>query len=638
MASAKQFPLALIVKAVDKATAPLRKINTEVGGLQKAAKAASKAGLYISAGVTAPLTAMAVTSVSAFSRFQEGMSNVATLVDTNVESIDEMGKTIVEMGRRIPVPIEQLVEGLTEARSAGVSAADQFSVLEGSAKLAMVGLGQTKEAVDIVTSAMNAFNLKGKDSERIYNAVFQATNVGKASISDLAQGFGSVAGTVSAAGVRLEEYMASVAALTTTGLPASEAHRQLRAVIAGLTREGKLTSAVFRHLGAKDFNDLIAKSGGLVPALNRITTAVRGNKKQMLEMLGSTNAFNAVLGLTGNQAEAFREALALMDEGGDTFERKFIEKTQTFQAQQQRMSNAVMALRVSVGGILVSALEQIIPIVTRLADAWGNLSPATQKAAVVFGALAAALGPAAVTFSAFATVVGTGAQIAAGLAGWTKYLWMMRASIMAGLIPSLKAAIASSWAFTASLLANPIVWLAAAIGGAAFLIYRNWNQITLFFRFLWDDVSEIFSKAWVWFQEHMSWHPVALIVKHWGPIKGFFSGLWEGVVGAFQWAKENIKAILGWIGKLVASSPVFKAVSAIARFAKTGLAGDSSNIGSGSPPTIGAESAAPAAGVRSTEARVVVDFSNMPKGTRVTQDPQSSTPMDLSLGYSMVGP
>ncbi len=40
----------------------------------------------------------------------------------------------------------------------------------------------------------------------------------------------------------------------------------------------------------------------------------------------------------------------------------------------------------------------------------------------------------------------------------------------------------------------------------------------------------------------------------------------------------------------------------------------------------------------STEAKVVVDFKNAPKGTRVTTDPKSTADVDLSVGYQMVMP
>ena len=49
----------------------------------------------------------------------------------------------------------------------------------------------------------------------------------------------------------------------------------------------------------------------------------------------------------------------------------------------------------------------------------------------------------------------------------------------------------------------------------------------------------------------------------------------------------------------------------------------------------------PAAALSSSgrsEARVQVDFSNLPKGARVSQDPQGTADLDLSMGYAMALP
>lgn len=52
--------------------------------------------------------------------------------------------------------------------------------------------------------------------------------------------------------------------------------------------------------------------------------------------------------------------------------------------------------------------------------------------------------------------------------------------------------------FSAALLACPITWIVAgiaAIAGAAYLIYKNWEPIKSFFAGLWDGVKNIFSNA-----------------------------------------------------------------------------------------------------------------------------------------------
>ena len=112
-----------------------------------------------------------VLNLKAAADFETSMTNVSTLIDTNVESIDAMGQKVLEIGSRTPVALSDLSGALYDVRSAGIVASDQFNVLEKSAQLGVAGLGSTKEAVDLVTSSINSFNLKAK-SKTSYMTIF----------------------------------------------------------------------------------------------------------------------------------------------------------------------------------------------------------------------------------------------------------------------------------------------------------------------------------------------------------------------------------------------------------------------------------------------------------------------------------
>lgn len=70
-----------------------------------------------------------------------------------------------------------------------------------------------------------------------------------------------------------------------------------------------------------------------------------------------------------------------------------------------------------------------------------------------------------------------------------------------------------------------------------------------------------------------------------------------------------------------------------------GLALSAGNaVSSALTPSAVAAAAPVSTSLQSTEARVSVDFANLPAGARVTSDPLSSQPVDLSMGYSSVQP
>lgn len=628
------FPLSLVIKAVDAATAPIRQVTSKLEGV---GKVSASLGKTLSMGVTAPLVGIGAAGLAAFTSFEAGMANVSTLVDTNVESMAAMEAGVIAVTRAVKVqPLGQMAEALGSIRGAGIDAASQFKVLEGSGKLAAAALGTTAEAADIATSAINAWGLKGAEAGQVYNQVFQAVNTGKMTLSQLAQGFGGVAGTVASAGVKLDEYLASVAALTTTGLPAAEAHTQLKAVIAGLTGQTKEAAVVFQRLKVKGIKELIATSGGLVPALERIRGVVKGNDTVLLKALGGAEAFNAVIGLTGNQASAFQTALGTMRSGIDGLGVAFEKQSTTTAASLQGLKNDLEIVAISIGRAVVPVVQQLVPLVERAAAGWMSLGAETQKSIVVFGGVAAALGPALTVLGNLVTVVKAAHAAVLFSVGWGKYFWMMRASIIAGLVPSLTAASASVWAFTTALMANPITWVVIAVvalAAAAYLVYKKWDPISAWFKSLWDDIWGVIGPTVTKIWNVLKWlTPYDVIVNNWEPLKAFFSQLWNGIVSVFESAWAKIEPITSKLATAFKYTPLGIAMTSFD--ASRRMAFGSADAA----PALGAAGALPAAAGPGGEARVTVDFANLPPGVRVMPAPGNDVPLDLNLGFAMTTP
>lgn len=604
--ASREFPLSIVLRTVDRATAGLRRVQRNV---EDFGKKVSGVGRTLSTNISAPIAAIGALSAASFARFEQGLSNVSTLIDTNAENLDEMRASVLAIGRRVNVPLEQLTAALYDVRSAGIAASDQFTVLERSAQLAVSGLGTTQQAVDLVTSSINAFGLEGAEAERVYDTIFKTVRSGKTTIDQLSQGFGAVAGTVAATGTQLDEYLASVAALTTTGLPAAQAHTQLRAVISGLTRETETSRRVFRALGARDFKELIKQSGGLVPALQRISDLVGGNEARILQLVGSTEALNAIIGLTGAQADTFTATLASMRDGSDAVGEAFSKQSQTMAASMQRTRNALESVGVTIGGILAPMLERLASGLQRAADWFASLDESTQETIVMVGAVVAAIGPVILVLGQMASSVGAVISTIGALLKVFRFLGL-------------------------ALLTNPILLAVAAIAGAAFLIIRHWEPIKAYFRNLWFDIRAFFFLFLDWVKSaFLNFTPMGLIIKHWGPITDFFRSLWDGVTAIFERAWEIIRPI---VDKAVAAADkVIRAGKAVAS-----ALDPSSSAVAPRPRLIDAVRAGAVERVRRSDqsTTVKVEFANAPRGTRVTQTANSEAAVDLTVGYQMVLP
>ncbi len=443
--------------------------------------------------------------------FDEGMRKVGTLIDTTAEPLDHLKREVLDISERVPVALSDLSTALYDVRSAGVKAADQFNVLEGSARLAVAGQGNTASAVDLVTSAINAFNLEGEKQAGIYDVIFKTVKNGKTTIDQLARGFGGTAGVVANAGVEIDEYLASVAALTTTGLPAAEAHTQLKATISGLTRETADSKKLFDALGADSFKDLIDKSGGMVNALTRIREQLGGDDAALLKLVGSTDALNSILGLTGAQGETFRATLDDMRNGANAIDPAFDEMAGGFNAQWKMMMNSVSELVIILGNqllpVLIEVVNEIKPIVSAVTD-WMQANPELAKTLVlaVAGMMAFSVASRLVAFalagvrlstirtlSAFLKFDAAGKNVATGwrlLAGTGSLLTGAFNLIMAsagGIVTALAGISAPIWG-----LIGLFVVVAAAIGIA---VYKYWEPISNFFVGFGQVVAEAISTA-----------------------------------------------------------------------------------------------------------------------------------------------
>lgn len=414
--------------------------------------------------------------------FETSMSSVSTLIDTNNESLSLMNKQVLQIGKRTPVALDELTGSLYDIRSAGVLASDQFNVLEKSAQLGVAGLGTTKEAVDLVTSSINAFNLKGDAQNKLYDNIFKTVKTGKTTISQLAQGFGAVAGTVAAAGIKIDDYLASVAALTTTGQPAAQAHTQMKAAIAGLTRNTKEQQKIFKTLGAKDFNDLIKKSGSVVGAFSGINRVVKGNKARLIELLGSVEAYNAVLSLTGNQNKAYADTIYAMRYGADAFSEAYQKKLVTFNAQLQRGRNIIQKIGIDLGTYLLPPMTKFFNITERVMNKVDAL-PEGMKRFIALGTVGAGVG--LVAFGGLSIAIGSVVRSIGTMAkAYRVAALFMRKHRFTAEIKAIRAVGLAFRSVGLAIAATPVGWVVAgivAVAAVGLLVYKYWKPLKAFF-------------------------------------------------------------------------------------------------------------------------------------------------------------
>lgn len=404
-------------------------------------------------------------------------------------------------------------------------------------------------------------------------------------------------------------------------------------------KRAELAAAAFGRAGVGMVNVLKDGPEG-VAQLRREFLKLAGDQTEFAKNSGALgdsfdNLETSLLGVRNVAVGALMPAITRLTE----IVTGFVVKNRDGIQQWAERTGAAIQKWIDGGGVdrLVAGIGRLIDTAAGLIDRVGGAENALKLVALAMtGPTLIAAGQFGIALvSLTANVVSFGArlgglQLATWAADWVKYLWMMRGSIIAGLIPSLTAGTASVRTFTASLLANPIGIAVAAIATAAYLIYENWTPISGFFKDLWQTIVFHTSEAWKFISETASavWGAVANdLMSVWEPVKGFFVGLWDGIVGVFKSAWE-------WI------APIIDGVMAIGKFQIRSAVGEA-NLGVFNPenvPTLNPGAALSAASAlppaRASETRVMVDFVNVPRGVRVMPT-QQAPEFELNLGMSM---
>lgn len=365
-----------IFTAVDRFSSVVSRMTATTAAFGKTAEAAAMrtSRRFNSAGTTMLYTGAAIATglgyaVNEAVKFEKAMATVSTTIDnTTPEMMKKMGEEVLDMSKRIPKAISELTDGLYDVVSAGIDAKYAMTVLNSSGRLAVAGLGTTQEGVDVLTSSLNSFNMKGTESEKIANMVFKAVKYGKTTVSQLAESFGSSSALIKNSNVSLAEYLATTAVLTTTGMSASRAQTQVASAVTALIKPSKSMMAILGALGAKDIPLFIKKNGGLVKTLKLVSD--QANKMGILtsKAFGRKEGFSAMLSLLGPLKDKYAEVIADMTGGTDTLTEAFDKQQKTTAAGFQRMKNSITILAIKIGDELLPRVNGFIDRLTPTID------------------------------------------------------------------------------------------------------------------------------------------------------------------------------------------------------------------------------------------------------------------------------
>lgn len=464
-------------------------------------------------------------SVKLASDYTDAVAKVGTVADLQSVSLEKLRDDMLQLSTETGRGAGEIADATYQAISASVDTADAVSFVGTSVGLAKAGFLETADAVDVLTTIINAYGLEASDAGRLSDILIQTQNDGKTTVNELSQSMGQVIPLASAYGVNIENLAASYAQLTKNGVATAQAGTYLKSMLNELGDSGSDVGEILKSKTGKSFGQLMNDGMSLGDVLGILNDSVNGDSEALAGLWSSSEAGTGALSILSSGVGAFNDELGNMqDSTGNVADA--LETLSTPSAKAQESLNAVKNAGIELGSAALEAiaplLEQLAETVKSLTERFSNLSPATQTVIVAVMAILAALGPVII-------IIGTLIQSIGAI--------MTIAPAVATALGTVKIAI-------------------AAIGGPVTIVIAVITALVLKFIHAYNTSEEFRNKVGLAFynvKKAVTESLAAAMAK----VKEFVSvgknvivGLWNGINDKVAWLKGKVKGVVdkikGW--------------------------------------------------------------------------------------------
>ena len=325
----------------------LRKSTKSLEGYGKSvAKMGATAGLAF-AGVAAGI---ATKGVSAFADFEKGMNEVLTLLpNAGEEAFGDLSKQVKDFSKEFGVLPDKAIPALYSALSAGVPKDNVFEFMEVAQKAAKGGVTELETAVDALSSVVNAYGTESMSAAESSDLLLTAVRLGKTTFEELAGEIYKVAPIASSVGVPFENLTASIAVLTSQGVPTAQSATMLKGALAELAKEGTKADTAFREFAGEGLSTFLEGGGTFEEAIMGMAAQADTAGVSVLDLFGSVEAGQAILSLTSDGGAAFSSVLDQMGESSGATQAAFETMDTGMSASFDKIKANLSVLAIDIG-------------------------------------------------------------------------------------------------------------------------------------------------------------------------------------------------------------------------------------------------------------------------------------------------
>ena len=305
------------------------------------------------------LANLAKSSVSVGSAFETSLAKVSTIADTSKVSTQQLGDQITAMSSKMGIAASDIAEAAYQAISAGQDTSNAVAFAGQAAKLASAGFTSSSSAVDILTTALNAYGMSAEQATHVSDVLLTTQNLGKTSVDELSASMGKVIPLAAAYGVSVENLSSGLAVMTANGIATAEATTYTKSMLNELGDAGSTVGKILQKQTGKSFADLNAEGKSLGDVLQILYNSVGGNSTAFAGLWSSVEAGTGALSLASGGAEKFNGVLAQMQNSAGATQTAYETMTDTFQHKMESLQTSAENLGISLYNSLEPALSDV---------------------------------------------------------------------------------------------------------------------------------------------------------------------------------------------------------------------------------------------------------------------------------------
>ena len=275
----------------------------------------------------------------------------------------EINSNIWRIAKETGVNPLELKEGLYQTVSAIGDIHKKYALLETANKLATTGFSTSVEAVDGLTTVLNAYNLGVEEADRIANIFVRTQKVGKLTVQEFNRELYKTIPVAKELKIGVDEVGASIALLTAKGSKAEVAQTQMGAFMYELLEMGSDISKLFEKIAGQSLDHFMNNGGNFEGVLRLLKGYSDTNNFKIESLLGRKEAKSFWLNV-GKDIDGYIEKLNAINDPVNELQRNFENLLNTQEKRLARASNYWLAFKQIIGEVSGEILASIGDFIT----------------------------------------------------------------------------------------------------------------------------------------------------------------------------------------------------------------------------------------------------------------------------------